>query len=59
VRFAAPLRDPERFVDALAEARALPLGVSRIDRLELTSGDWYHSAARERPIAAHALTAGG
>jgi 2'-5' RNA ligase len=58
-RFAAPLRDPGRFVDALAEARATPFGVTLVDRLELVLGDWYQSAERERPVAAYALAPRG
>jgi 2'-5' RNA ligase len=51
VRFAAPLRDPARFVDTLAAARATDFGESEVDALELVLGDWYHTAARERELA--------
>lgn len=55
VRFAAPLRDPARFVDAVAAERDTPLGTTRVFRLELVLGDWYQSADREQAIAAYDL----
>ena len=55
VRFVAPLRDPRRFVDALAAARARAFGTSVVTRLELVLGDWYQSSERARPLAAYAL----
>jgi len=55
VRFAAPLRDPARFVDALAAARTEAFGPSTVAALELVLGDWYQSSERARPIATYAL----
>lgn len=50
VRFAAPLREPERFVAALATARLESFGSTTVQRLELVFGDWFHTAAHERLI---------
>lgn len=55
VRFAAPLRDPARFVAALSAARATDFGATTVDRLELVFGDWYHTAVRERTIERYRL----
>jgi 2'-5' RNA ligase len=55
MRFAAPLREPARFVDALAAARATEFGASAVDGLELVLGDWYHTAAHERELARYSL----
>jgi hypothetical protein len=55
VRFVAPLRDPARFVDALAAARARRFGTTVVERLELTLSDWYQSAEHTRPLGAFAL----
>lgn len=55
VRFAAPLRDPVRFVAALSAARAIEFGVTSVVRTELVFGDWYHTAARERTIERYRL----
>jgi 2'-5' RNA ligase len=55
VRFAAPLHDPARFVDALAAARRRAFGTSLVTSLELVLGDWYQSSERAEPIAAYAL----
>ncbi|HUR88103.1 MAG TPA: 2'-5' RNA ligase family protein [Ramlibacter sp.] len=55
VRFAAPLRDAARFVNALAAARAIDFGVSEVDELELVLGDWYHTTERERELARYPL----
>lgn len=51
VRFAKPLRDCERFVAALAAARQTDFGLTRVDRLNLVFGDWFHTAEREERIA--------
>jgi 2'-5' RNA ligase len=55
VRFTAPLRNPERFVDALAAARWRPFGTTVVDRLELTLADWYQSSESSQPIAEQRL----
>jgi len=55
VRFAAPLREPERFVAALATARLESFGSTTVERLELVFGDWFHTAAHERLIAGFQL----
>lgn len=41
MRFAAPLRDPARLVDVLAEARTRDFGHSRVQMLELVGNDWF------------------
>lgn len=51
VRFAAPLREPERFVAALAAARQTTFGATSVARLELVLGDWFHTAAHEQRLA--------
>lgn len=56
VRFAAPLRDADAFVDALAAARRTDFGTSRLDTLELVLGDWYHTAAHERELQRYGLS---
>lgn len=58
LRFAAPLRAPGRFVDALEGARSRPFGTSRVTRLELVLGDWYQSSERARPVMAFDLCDG-
>jgi 2'-5' RNA ligase len=58
VRFAAPLRDPERFVDALAAERATDFGTTVVHGMELILGDWYHTAAHEQMIARYRLHSG-
>jgi 2'-5' RNA ligase len=55
VRFAAPLRRPERFVEALAAARTMDFGTSAVERLDLVLGDWYHTEANEQPLGEYAL----
>lgn len=55
VRFAVPLREPERFVSALQEARSTDFGSTRVEQLELVFGDWFHTRAREEVIAHFAL----
>ena len=55
VRFSAPLRDPARFVDALAAARRRTFGAWQVDRLELVVNNWYLSAERTRVLAQHTL----
>jgi 2'-5' RNA ligase len=55
VRFATPLRDCGRFVDALAEARQSDFGCTKVERLELVFGDWFHTAAHEERIARYQL----
>jgi 2'-5' RNA ligase len=50
-RFASPLREPERFVAALAAARHIEFGSTTVERLELVFGDWFHSAAHEQHLA--------
>jgi 2'-5' RNA ligase len=55
VRFATPLRDAERFVDALAASRDTAFGASRITAVELVLSDWYHSSDRERALGAYVL----
>lgn len=42
-RFRAPLRDSERFADALERARDRPFGDARIAGLSLVKHDWYMS----------------
>jgi 2'-5' RNA ligase len=56
VRFAAPLRRPERFVAMLADARRRAFGKMDVRRMELVVGDWYQSADRTRVVDAHPLT---
>jgi 2'-5' RNA ligase len=51
VRFATPLRDPRRFVAALAKAWQSDFGSTRVECLELVFGDWFHTAAHEQLIA--------
>jgi 2'-5' RNA ligase len=51
VRFASPLRDPERFVAALAAARRTDFGSTMVQQLELVFGDWFHTAAHEELLA--------
>ena len=51
VRFATPLREPRRFVAALAGARQSDFGSTMVERLELVFGDWFHTAAHEQLIA--------
>jgi 2'-5' RNA ligase len=58
VRFAAPLRAPARFVDALAAMRTEAFGTTTVAELELVLGDWYQSSERARPIATYPLGAG-
>lgn len=55
VRFAAPLRNAARFVDALAAARAISFGTSAVSAFELVLGDWYHTAAREQELVRYSL----
>lgn len=55
MRFTSPLRDPARFVDALARARGRPFGTSVVADLELTLGDWYQSTERSRLLATYTL----
>ena len=55
VRFVSPLRNPPRFVDALAAARERAFGTTLVDRLELTLGDWYQSSERSPAVAEFAL----
>src|SRR5205085_9542615 len=55
VRFAAPLRDPARFVDALAAARTTEFGASAVASLDLVLGDWYNTAAHQRVLARYQL----
>ena len=50
VRFATPLREPERFVAALEEARSTDFGSTHVEQLELVFGDWFHTQAREQVI---------
>lgn len=56
VRFAAPLRRPERFVAALADARGRAFGEMEVRGMELVVGDWYQSADRARVVDTHPLT---
>jgi 2'-5' RNA ligase len=51
VRFATPLRQPERFIAALAAARQSDFGSTTVRRLELVFGDWFHTAAFEQVVA--------
>ena len=51
VRFATPLRAPERFVATLAAARESDFGSTMVARVELVFGDWFHTAAVEHLIA--------
>jgi 2'-5' RNA ligase len=57
VRFAAPLRRPDAFVQALAAARRRAFGEMEARELELVVGDWYQSAERTRLVHTHALSA--
>ena len=57
VRFAAPLRRPERFVRALAAARRHPFGIIEGREMELVVGDWYQSADRTRLVHTYPLAA--
>ena len=50
VRFAVPLRAPERFVAALEETRSTDFGSTHVEQLELVFGDWFHTQAREQVI---------
>ena len=56
VRFVAPLRDPARFVDALAAARVRAFGTSRISQVELVLADWYQSSELSRPVSTFGLS---
>lgn len=56
LRFAAPLRHPERFVKTVEAARGRPFGVMRVRELELVVGDWYQSADRTRLVQRYRLT---
>jgi len=56
VRFAKPLRIPERFVAALETARQTDFGSSMVEGLELVFGDWFHTSAHERLIAKFQLS---
>jgi 2'-5' RNA ligase len=51
VRFATPLRDPERLVAALAAARPIDFGSTTVDRVELVLGDWFQTAVHDQLIA--------
>lgn len=55
VRFVSPLRNPARFVGALAAARAREFGCTEVDRLELTLADWYQWSETSREIAEYGL----
>ncbi|HET7456193.1 MAG TPA: hypothetical protein VFJ74_00975 [Gemmatimonadaceae bacterium] len=55
VRFVAPLRDPGRFVNAVAAARRRDFGTSTVTRLELTLADWYQSTELARPVGEFTL----
>ena len=55
VRFATPLREPERFVAALAAARQSDFVSTTVGRLERVFGDWFHTAAFEQLIASFQL----
>lgn len=55
VRFAAPLHDPGRFVDALAAARATDFGTTSAERVELVISDWYHTEANEQTLGEYPL----
>jgi 2'-5' RNA ligase len=57
VRFAAPLRRPEAFVQAIAAARRRAFGEMDVREMELVVGDWYQSAERTRLVQTHALSA--
>jgi 2'-5' RNA ligase len=50
VRFATPLRAPERFVAALAAARQVDFGSTTVERIELVFGDWFQTAENEELI---------
>lgn len=55
VRFAAPLRNCERFVGVLAAARGREFGCTSVEQVDLVFGDWFHTAAREEHIAGFRL----
>jgi 2'-5' RNA ligase len=55
LRFARPPDDPQRFADALAAMRDLPLGTLRAEEVELVMNDWYMTAASVRVVARVAL----
>jgi 2'-5' RNA ligase len=57
VRFAAPLRRPERFVQRVAAARGRVFGAMEVREMELVISDWYQSSEHTRLIRTHALTA--
>jgi 2'-5' RNA ligase len=50
-RFAAPLRDPAAFGDALEAARGRDFGTMQAAELELVVSDWYQSADATRTVA--------
>lgn len=51
MRFAAPLRDPAAFADALTAARGRDFGTLEVAELELVVSDWYQSADRTERVA--------
>lgn len=57
MRFAAPLRQPERLVEAVAAARDHGFGVMDVREMELVVGDWYQSAENTRLVDAYPLSA--
>lgn len=57
VRFVAPLRDPARFVDALAAARERSFGTSDIAEVALVLSNWYHSVESTQTFARYRLAA--
>lgn len=58
IRFCAPLRDPQRFAAALADARQEDFGTMCVERAELTLNDWYMSRDRVELLAACPLLPG-
>jgi 2'-5' RNA ligase len=55
LRFAAPLRDPARFVQALQAYREQPFGTMQVAAVELVFNDWYMSAGTLELIDRHVL----
>src|SRR5206468_6289721 len=56
LRFVRPLAQPEGFADALAGLRAAPLGMMRVERVDLVQNDWTMSSESLRQIDTFGLS---
>ena len=56
LRFMRPLTQPERFAEALAGLRDAPLGLTRVQSVELALNDWYMRSGTLRHIETFELT---